>query len=182
MKKIVYKGKFIDNRQLPIVDTTNATVYEEPEDIGDINGNAIKFVLPITIIASLIGLFTNNGLSLWGLVLFILSMPIHELLHCLIYPKNSKIEMFRSNFCMFVTSVDEMSKARFILMNMFPNIFLGVLPIVISILFQNNTLFTFGFLSLISGISDYDNIYKTVKQVPDGTNVFNSGIHSYWRS
>lgn len=178
-----YKGIFNSNEQLPVAELpANANQYKEPETLSEMNTSTILYAMPIIVIAFIMTIFTENWFSLWGFPLFLASMVVHEFIHYLAYSRKAEVELFFApkQLSLFVTSTHPMHYVDFIWQCLVPNIVLGVFPLIVCCFIPNNVLFTFGILSLMGGISDYGNIIRTIKQVPYGATIQNSGIHSYW--
>lgn len=110
-----------------------------------------------------------------------LSFPIHELLHAICYKKDVYYYNYLSQGLVFVVGTEDMSKSRFICMCLCPNIFLGLIPYIIFLIFPNIVfLGLFGLISIGMGFGDYINVYNAIKQMPKGAKTYLSGMHSYW--
>lgn len=82
---------------------------------------------------------------------------------------------------LFVVGTEDMSKARFCFMSLLPNIVFAFIPFVIYMI--NPSLTFFGSLSVFSisaGVGDYLNIFNALTQVPKGSRIYLSGMHTYW--
>lgn len=137
-------------------------------------------------------LFTFNNIFkilISACIIALICNIIHKLLHAVLYPsivikniiKNPKLLYGFYNFNIPI------SKKKFILISIFPNLILGFLPFMIWMLglFDYQTLFSqsliiIAMINIFAGIRDYFNIYSTIKQVPDNAYVFNYGIRTYW--
>ncbi len=82
---------------------------------------------------------------------------------------------------MFVLSLEDMTKTRFVLMSLAPNILFGFVPFLVALIFpQLYWLGLFGALSIGAGAGDYINVFNALTQVPKGAKIYSSGFHSYW--
>lgn len=110
-----------------------------------------------------------------------LSLPIHELLHAICYKKDVYYYNNLSQGLVFVVGTEDMSKIRFIFMCLCPNIFLGLVPYMIFLIYPNIVfLGLFGLICIGMGFGDYINVYNAIKQMPKGAKTYLSGMHSYW--
>lgn len=110
-----------------------------------------------------------------------LSLPIHELLHAICYKKDVYFYNNLSQGLLFVVGTEDMSKTRFIFMCLCPNIFLGLIPYMIFILFPNLVFCgLFGLICIGTGFGDYINAYNAFRQMPKGAKTYLNGMHSYW--
>ena len=82
---------------------------------------------------------------------------------------------------MFVVGTENMSKTRFVLMSLCPNIIFGFVPFVLFLIFPSWTfLGTLGALAIGMGAGDYYNVFNCLTQVPKGGKVYMYGMNSYW--
>ena len=110
-----------------------------------------------------------------------LSLPIHELLHAFCYKNDVYYYNNLSQGLVFVVGTEDMSKTRFIFMCLCPNIFLGLAPYMIFLIYPNIVfLGLFGLICIGMGFGDYINVYNAIKQMPKGAKTYLSGMHSYW--
>ena len=110
-----------------------------------------------------------------------LSLPIHELLHAICYKKDVYYYNNLSQGLVFVVGTEDMSKIRFIFMCLCPNIFLGLVPYMIFLIYPNIVfLGLFGLICIGMGFGDYINVYNAIKQMKKGEKTYLSGMHSYW--
>ncbi len=110
-----------------------------------------------------------------------LSLPIHELLHAICYKKDVYYYKNLSQLLYFVIGTEDMSKSRFIFMCLCPNIFLGLVPYIIFLIYPNIVLLgIFGLICIGMGFGDYINVYNAIKQIPKGAKTYLNGMHSYW--
>lgn len=160
----------------------------EVEDMKElsliINGGCILTIVILTIPFILLAKEYIHNTAIWlslGGICGGLSIFPHELLHALCYKKDV---YYYSNFrqgLAFVVGTEDMSKSRFIFMCLCPNIFLGLIPYAIFLIFPNIVfLGLFGLICLGMGFGDYINVYNAIKQMPKGAKTYLSGMHSYW--
>ncbi len=176
----------------------NARQYDEPGDFYEMAKQSTKFILPpiiLSITAVCLKLIIQGGLGkisllavILALILTAISMPVHELLHAILFPWGSTVYFYYSvkYLAAFVIDLEPISKLRFIVISLFPNLLLGLLPLLIFAFFGirsgdlNISLFIFGTINLMFGCGDYLNVYNTIKQVPAGNLVQCSGFHTYY--
>ena len=94
----------------------------------------------------------------------------------------------KGTIALFVYCTAEVSKTRFIVMSLAPEILLGIIPTFVGILLNRylpcRFFLVWMFCSLsavLMGIGDNYNVYNAVNQVPAGSMIFNNGLHSYWK-
>ena len=198
--KLVWRGKFSDNAELGLSSALpdHATKFREPDTLGKFLIRALVFIFPVLILVLLFSMLKariygvhsmviGKG-SLVGVILAMLSLVPHELMHAALYPFDAPVEVWYSpkHMAAFVYCSAPVSRNRFILLGLFPNLVLGLIPMVVwvfvplRLVFLNNNLFVFAFVNILSGIGDYLNVYNAYRQVPKDGIVQNSGIHSYW--
>ncbi len=202
MFNIEFKGNYKDDEKVLKKGKTlkdGATIYKEPENMTIVFLHGLIFAVPIVIIM-IIGLFLvskNYGLKIeydstrfliCCLVSFVF-LYIHELIHAITFPLKDKKEiwMYLSQLSLFVYSEAEVSKKRFILINIMPAFVLGILPFIFSMIFAKFLggpllldFVTVSIINVLSAVGDYVNIYNTIKQVPKDAIVFNYGYHTFW--
>lgn len=198
--KLVWRGKFSNNAELGLSSTLpdHAIKFKEPATLGKFLMQALVFILPaLALVLALSMLKTSiygahsvviGKESLIGMLLATLALVPHELMHAALYPANAPVEVWYSpkHMAAFVYCLAPVSKSRFMLLGMLPNIILGLIPMVawvfvpLHLVFLSNNLFAFALLNILSGIGDYLNVYNAYRQVPKHGIVQNSGLHSYW--
>lgn len=73
-----------------------------------------------------------------------------------------------------------MSKFRFILMSLLPNIILGFIPYIIGIVNPCLVFFAvLGTIAIAMGAGDYYNVYNAMIQMPKGAKTYLYQFHSY---
>ena len=169
-------------------DPPNAVPFKEPEDMKKLSiiGNTgailtmIVFLIPFIILAK--GYFKDN--DIWipiAMICAALIGPIHEFLHAICFKEDVYYYSNLKQGMLFVVGTEDMSKKRFILMCLCPNIILGFIPYIFFLIFPNIIfLGVFGTLCIGSGFGDYMNVFNAIRQVPKGAKVYMNGMHSYW--
>lgn len=110
-----------------------------------------------------------------------LALYPHELLHAICFKEDVYLYQNFNQGMMFVVGTEDMSKGRFIFMCLCPNLFLGVIPFVIFLIFPYLTgAGLFGLIAVGMGFADYINVYNAVRQMPKGAKTYLCGMHSYW--
>ena len=196
--KLSFKGYCPDMTALPKGDLPeNAVKFIEPENEEAL----IKAMLPYTIPPLLvIGFalsirFLLHGslgivLNYWWvylayLLLFFLAAAVHELMHAIWFPKGAAVELYITHALWFVHSTTPVSKTRFITLCLFPNIILGLIPLVVWIFIPlsppiGTILFALSGTMFLSGCGDYLNSWNAIQQMPKGSMQQLSGLNSYW--
>lgn len=104
----------------------------------------------------------------------------HELLHAVCFREDVYLYTNLRQGMLFVVGPEDMSKARFILMSLLPNIVFGFLPYIAGMLLPNMALAMFGAICTGMGAGDYYNVFNTLTQVPGGAKVYSYQFNSYW--
>jgi len=187
--KLIYKGKYQSEADLP---TRNHPEGAVPfREIADMKKLAILLnALSVPLLAMTAAGLILRGLpylskapfsATLGMMASLLVLFPHELLHALCF--RGEVELW-TNFKMgmlFVAGVEDMSKARFVMMSLLPNLVFGVIPYCLFLLCPAWLfLGALGAMSIPMGIGDYYNVYNCLTQVPKGASVYMSGMHSYW--
>lgn len=204
MQNIRFRGFFENEEQLKTVSIPSTGVrFDEPEDINTLMKNGFFMSLPIIfssfIIAgqTLFDVIVNYRCEkndivfsiIFSSIIVMLYQFVHEIIHALLFPSKALKEIYVSKDLMscFVYCTAPVSKLRFIIIAIAPNMVLGVFPLFIAVLCRSMllpivsfVLIITGFFSIVTGIGDYCNIFNAVCQVPENGYVFNSGLHSYW--
>lgn len=196
--KLVYKGKFSNNEQLPkSILPENAVKFREPDSLGKFLLHSLVFAIPVFIIAIIFSgiksaVYNSPAISYtegtYGILLTLVALLPHELLHAVLSPKEAAVELWYSlkHGAAFVCCVAPVSRARFILRSLLPNLVLGLLPLIMwmfvppSLDWLHKNLYSFAVFNLLCGIGDYLNTFNAFTQVPRNGIVQNSGINSYW--
>jgi len=109
------------------------------------------------------------------LLSFFVGLPLHELLHAIVYPKGATVYigvMPRQLTAVALASYP-LCRSRFILMSLLP-VILGVVPLLLFLTAPetnrayNSILFGLMTMGLISPYPDYFNVYQVLKQTEKG--------------
>ena len=111
-----------------------------------------------------------------------LSLLPHELLHAMCYKKDVYLYNDLSHGLLFVVGTEDMSKARFIVMCLCPNIIMGLVPYTI---FSDHappcgTRFVWDHLHWNGFWKLYWNVYNAARQMPSKAKTYLCGIRSFW--
>lgn len=139
--KLHYKWKYNENNVPYRKHHPNSVVFKEFKDekqFSKVLNTAcsllvIALFIPIIIFESKYGSFMK---LLWGIITFILSLPIYLLLNALFFKKDVYF-YYTSGGSILIIGTGDMSKARFICMNLLSNILLGIIPYIIFWFFLN---------------------------------------------
>ena len=192
--KIIYKGLFKDNSQFPIgVLPENAVKINAPESIHKQMLISLITIIPAGLLVLpfiygsylLHGDLSSVGFRFMGMAWYFVVCIPHELLHAICFGKNAEILLFASPPAWMIHCVKPLSKSRYILMCMLPNIVFGWIPLFIWMLLPyyegiSHILFTASVFAIVLGGGDYMNIFYTLKQQPNGSLQQLSGSMSYW--
>ena len=130
-----------------------------------------------------IGYFINShnlfiGVGFW---LGCICLVPHEFLHAIFFKKDVYMYTNLSQGMLFVVGQENMSKIRFCLMSLFPNIVFGFIPFIIYMINPSfKILGELGAFSIACGVGDYLNVFNALTQMPKGAKTYLSGMHSYW--
>ncbi len=196
--KLIYCGRYTGENQLPRADLPPSAVrFREPEDTAALNLAAMKWSLLALAAAAALGVVTiplRGGLVLgagfWfmaGFAASFLTLLPHELLHGLCFGRGAEVHLFVSpkDLMAFVVCTRPVSKARFILMSLLPNLIFGWLPFLLWCLTPysgagSDILLWFSSCCISFGGGDYLNVWNALRQMPRGSVQQISGFHSYW--
>ncbi len=116
-----------------------------------------------------------------GVLLSLASLLPHELLHAICFREDVYLYFDLKHGMIFVQGTEDMSKTRFILMSLLPNLVFGVIPYVLFLLFPEWMIAgVFGMFCLSAGAGDYLNVWAALTQMPRGAITFMDGFHSFW--
>ena len=182
--KFRYAGKYTDESQLGRrPDPEGFVPFREPQDLKKFSmiANGLAIVL-IVIFLILVKLRSHGAdFNLIGIILSLVCMVPHEFLHAIWFREDVTMYNGLSQGLLFVYGTEDMTKARFVIMSLCPNIVLGLIPFVIFMFVPSLTLLgTLGAVSLGAGMGDYINIFNCLTQVPKGALVYMNGLHTYW--
>ena len=160
-----------------------AVKFKEPEDMKKLGllANGIALVMYFMTIPLL---YIQGGLeafNLFGCIAPFLTLFPHEILHGICFKEDVYLYTNLKDGMLFVIGPEDMSKARFIFMSLFPNVVFGFLPFV---LFLHNPSWgfwgTMGAIAIPMGAGDYLNVFNALMQMPKGARTYLYGMHSYW--
>ncbi|ACB85130.1 DUF3267 domain-containing protein [Natranaerobius thermophilus] len=204
MFNIKLKGKYTDEAQLIKGKELPAgsNQFKESNTVMGIFIKGMIMMLPLILPMVIIGIIkireisnefeVNLSLVITYAVMLLLSyllIYVHEFIHALLYPKSAVKEIWKypSEGAYFVYCDEVISKTRFIIINLAPAFFLGIIPYVIWLLIYDvlplNISICFAILTWITtlmGGGDFYNVCNTILQVPNRAKIFNYGFHSYW--
>lgn len=156
-----------------------------PDTMGEMMLKAIPFLIPsvVIIVFSVFfkTLFAGQPVIapfyvvLGFLLSFFVGIPVHELLHAIVYPKEATvyIGIMPKQFTAVALAAYPVNRSRFILMSLLP-VVLGVIPLIIFLISPetnralNGVMFGFMIIGLTSPYPDYFNVYQVLKQTPKG--------------
>lgn len=116
-----------------------------------------------------------------GCIASLLTLFPHELLHAVCFKGDVYMYTNLRQGMMFVVGTESMSKARFILMSLLPNIVFGFIPYILGMIFpQAVFLLSFGTLSAGMGAGDYYNVFNALTQMPRGARTYIYKFNSFW--
>ncbi|MDE5764629.1 MAG: DUF3267 domain-containing protein [Ruminococcus sp.] len=186
--KFHYAGKYNgDENSLPQREhPANSVPFREPQNMKMfsviMNILAGIIVILFLLIASAVsekGIFSLAGEL--GILCFIITMIPHEFLHAVCFKDDIFMYQNLKQGMLFVVGTEDMSKSRFILMCLLPNIIFGIVPFIIFLIFPDMIfLGTLGAMAISGGAGDYLNVFNCLTQVPNGAKVYMSGMHTYW--
>lgn len=183
--KLHYMKKFNgDIESLPKREHESGAVqFKEPDDMKKLGriANGIALVMYFVTLPFIYILGGFWAFNFWACIVSILCLFPHEFIHAICFKEDVYLYTNLKNGMLFVTGLEDMSKTRFIIMSMLPNLIFGIIPFL---LFLMNPawgfLGTLGALTIPMGAGDYLNVFHAIRQVPRGARVYMSGMHSYW--
>lgn len=183
--KLHFMGKYSGNEQdLPQREHRNGVVkFKEPENMSTFSKmiNSYSVIIAIVLIIIIYIRTSSLNLSPIGILLALVCMIPHELLHAVMFKYDVYLYSNLKSSMLFVIGTEDMSKSRFIFMNLLPNLFFGFIPFIIFLINPSCTILgTLGAISISMGAGDYYNIISAIKQMPKGSRTYLSGMNSYW--
>ena len=116
-----------------------------------------------------------------GCIAPLLVLLPHELLHAVCFREDVYLYTDLAQGLLFVTGPETMSRGRFIIMSLLPNIVFGAIPYAAGMLFPKLAfLLAFGTLCIGMGAGDFYNVFNAVTQMPRGARTYLYGFNSYW--
>lgn len=185
--KLHFSGKYSGNpADLPNQRQVDGAVkFREPspEKFGIIS-NLLSLVVIIFVLG--IGFLRTGGFSFinsYGLIAAVISLIPHEFLHAICFVGDVYFFTYFEKGLLFVVGDEDMSKGRFVLMSMLPNIVFGFIPFLIFLFFPSASfLASFGGLAISAGTGDYINVYNALTQVPANSKIYMYRMNTYWYS
>lgn len=194
--RFVWKGKYEDESQLEKGNLPKSAVkFREPDTFFKMMLASLWFIIPVIILVG-IAIYikaelgnlskTPDSFNLLGFLLAFIGIVPHEIIHALLLPKDAEVHFWYSpkSISAFVHSTYPISKNRFIMISLAPNIILGLIPLIVWIFIPENdlsdVLLSFANLSLLMGLGDYLNVFNTMRQMPKDAMTQLSGFNSYW--
>ncbi len=186
--KLHFVGKYKNNpNTLPHNSHKNGAVkFKEPDSTKKLaitaTGISVVILLVVLVITAIkIGdNFKFYNLYIAAVISTIL-LFVHELLHAICFKKDVYLYLNFAQCMLFVVGPEDMSKARFIIMSLLPNIVLGFMPFIICMFFpQFQVLFIASAVMISAGSGDYINVFNAATQMPKGSRTYLHKINSYW--
>ena len=183
--KLIFKGSFDGNESsLPVKEHEKGAVkFKEFDSMKKLAvfANILALVISIICFAVLIIRGSIFALNFFGCIAAMVTLFPHELLHAVCFRETVYMYTNLKQGMMFVTGLENMSKARFVFMSLLPNLVFGFIPFVIFLIFPSMTfLGTLGAFSIGAGAGDYYNVFNCLTQVPKGGKVYMHGMNTYW--
>lgn len=186
--KIKWIGKY-NGSNLPVAD-----ISSDAKLLPTATGKSALAIIPVLLVVFLFVylksiwdarvLFSKVNLAI-GFGIGLLLFPVHELLHAICFPNRSEIVMYYTMQGLGTSCTASVKRNRFILVNIFPSIVLGVIPLALfmvipsSCVLAETILFAVSFLHLGAGYADYSNVLHLMK-IPPNAFVQISGEKIYW--
>ena len=186
--KLHYKGEYdLNPDSLPHEEhKPNAVPFKEAKDTKKLsliaNTACIVLVILLGIPAFFRGREYFDPLQLMiGCIAPMLILFPHELLHAVCFKGDVYLYTNWKQGLLFVVGPETMSKRRFILMSLLPNIAFGFIPYLLGMFFPQAVFFlAFGTLSIGMGAGDYYNVFHALTQMPKGARTYLYQFNSYW--
>ena len=185
--KFHYEGKYSgDEATLPRKrHQPYAQMFKEFEDSKKLGLYANIFAVIILVILMIpvvlkwkIGIIGGSNLIWW--ILPLLTLFPHELLHAICFKEDVYMYTNLRQGMLFVLGTETMSKTRFILMSLFPNIVFGFVPYILGFIIDYPGPSLFGAICTAMGAGDYYNVFNAATQMPKGSRTYMYGFHSFW--
>lgn len=204
MFNIYIKGKYENEEQLTKGQELpeGAVQFKEGDTIGAAFRLGFLVGLPIVVPMILLGFYrweqigkriefdTVFVIGMWvSLLVSAVLIYVHEFIHAILFPKEAVKEIWKvpKDNAYFVYCSAQVSKCRFIVLNIAPCIVLGIVPYVVWYIIVPKIDAVWGFwigvitlYMTVACIGDFANIFNAIRQVPKSAKVFNFGMHSYW--
>lgn len=188
--KLIYKKEYDGNPDsLPHDKIKEGSVkFNEVDDItqASLLLNTVCFILVFVLIGALVMRYGfkqifDSPAFFFGAVFSSLILIPHELLHAVCFKEEVYLYTALKKGMLFVTGLEPMSKKRFILMCMLPNLVFGFIPYFLSIIFpQLYFLGVFGAICIGMGAGDYYNVFNALTQMPKNSYAYMHKMNTYW--
>ena len=186
--KLHYMGRFSgDKTTLPHGEhKPGAVPFQEAQDPQKLaliaNAGALALLAALLAAAVWRGHAWYSG---WQFLLgWLLAMAIlfpHELLHAVCFQRDVYLYTNWRQGMLFVVGPEDMSRGRFVLMSLLPNLVFGLLPYLAGMLFPRCFfLLVWGALALSMGAGDYYNVFNALTQMPKGARTYLYQFNSWW--
>ncbi len=186
--KIQWIGKYTGDN-LPAAD-----IRDPSHELPEVTSKSAVLLVPIILVLLAIltiksrfltGVILDRRFLLVGLICGFLLFPIHELLHGVCFPKGSTVYLFYTAYGLGTTCLSPVPKSRFVFLNVFPSLILGVLPLIVFLFVPkelsvlSSILFGISFVNIGASYADYMNVIHLLK-VPRDAMIQISGEKIYW--
>ena len=187
--KLHYMGKYnLDPQSLPHGEHQEGAVkFKEASDSKTLSKIATIISVVIILVLGVVAIVRAKGIlrvnawqALLGLWVSLIVLFPHELLHAICFKGDVYLYTNWSQGMLFVIGPETMSKARFVVMSLLPNIVLGIVPYVVGMIIPNVFLLTFGVMTTSMGAGDYYNVFNALTQMPKGARTYLYEFNSYW--
>lgn len=195
--KLIYKGKFDGNQDsLPCREhKQGAVAFKEAKTpaalavIANIMCIVIMAVLAVVFVMRINAyngesLFSYKALryiNLWGIMMSFVTLFPHEFLHAICFKEEVYLYTNWSQGMLFVVGTEDMSKLRFVVMSMCPNLVFGIIPYIAFLINPQLTFFgTMGLFAVGMGAGDYYNVFNALTQMPKGARTYLYKFNSFW--
>lgn len=187
--KLHYMGKFnLDPHSLPHGEHQEGAVpFKEATDSKRLSMIATVISVVIFVVLGTASVLRSTAVfkehfwqALLALWVSILTLFPHELLHAICFKGDVYLYTNWSQGMLFVVGPETMSKTRFVILSLLPNLILGILPYVVGMIIPNAFLLTFGVMTTSMGAGDYYNVFNALTQMPKGARTYLYEFHSYW--
>ncbi|MBQ5310627.1 MAG: DUF3267 domain-containing protein [Oscillospiraceae bacterium] len=184
MKSFKIVGKYKEESQLDTKEhPEGAVAFKEPKSakVLGLIGSLISVVILLVIWLTIRAVHNDFRFNIFGFLLSYVLLVPHEFLHALCFRGDVKMYSALTKGMLFVHGTEDMTKLRYIMMSLCPNICFGFIPLILYFIFPQLTLLgTLGMMSVAFGAGDYINIFNALTQMPKGALTYLSGFHSYW--
>ena len=186
--KLHYRGQYdLNPESLPHGEhQPNAVPFKEAKDSKSlaliVNIASVIIMVVLAVPAVLRGWSYFDALQIiLGCIAPMLILFPHELLHAICFREDVYLYTNWKQGMLFVIGPETMSKTRFILMSLLPNVVFGFIPYLLGMLFpQWIFCLVFGALSISMGAGDYYNVFHALTQMPKGARTYLYQFNSFW--